>query len=124
MKKLKLFFGSLASKLNGKEKKSLLAVKIANLISEYYLIITDDYSEHTFQIGRLGIKNIKVKKSKNQLSIEIYLICPGLLIGKGGKNIEDLKTFISNETKSEVVINLFETDLILPFTISEMKKYN
>jgi ribosomal protein S3 len=58
----------------------------------------------------LTVYLIEVKTKKNEITINITVDRPGVLIGKGGKNIDSLRNFIHEaiESKPEIRINIHE----------------
>lgn len=59
----------------------------------------------------LGIKDIKVKETKQHYDVIIDLERPGLLIGKGGETIKKLElrltNFLGKKTKIKIIENKF-----------------
>ena len=56
------------------------------------------------KIKLAGIDKIEVEKSNNNYRIFIKVAKPGLVIGRGGKGVDDLRKFIE-----EALIKLFKT---------------
>ncbi len=67
----------------------------------------------TKSYGKLEISNITIHRFPNSILVNIYTSRPGLLIGKKGADIENLKKEIQKLTKTKLNINL---------NISEIKK--
>lgn len=57
------------------------------------------------------ITSVKVFKEKDKLTIEIESHRPGLLIGKAGRFIVGLQTFIEEETKENIHFSIKECKL-------------
>lgn len=55
-----------------------------------------------------GLAKMIIKRSMNKLIIELNVGRPGVVIGKGGSGIEELKKKIQKLTKSDVNIKVFE----------------
>ncbi len=55
-----------------------------------------------------GISNIEIERKMNKLTLNIYAARPGILIGKKGSEVEKIKSFVNDLTKSEVSINIRE----------------
>lgn len=55
-----------------------------------------------------GISRIDIERSAARMTIDIYTGRPGMIIGRGGKGIEELKAFIEKELGRPVVINVLE----------------
>lgn len=67
------------------------------------------WNEHEHQ--SVLITHIKVFKHKKRIIVEIETHRPGLLIGKGGKFIDELKDFVEDNTKQKIEIDLRESKL-------------
>lgn len=68
-------------------------------------------------VHKLGIKNIKIKRNK----IGILLNRPGIFIGKHGKDIDNLKEIIKqNTTIKKPDIQLFESNIDKHLSIYEI----
>ena len=59
----------------------------------------------------LEITNIKVNNKKLKIIITITLTRPGILIGKGGSEIDNLTQYISEYMDKPVIINIIESRL-------------
>jgi small subunit ribosomal protein S3 len=57
-----------------------------------------------------GISNIEIERKMNKLTLNIYAARPGILIGKKGSEVEKIKSFVNDLTKSEVSINIREVN--------------
>ncbi len=55
-----------------------------------------------------GIANITIERAANKVNISIYTARPGMLIGKGGIGIEEIKKSVSNLIGKPVGINIME----------------
>ncbi len=66
------------------------------------------------KIGKLGVEKVEIERFPGKLSIIISSARPGLIIGRGGSGIEELKkglemkTLKNNKTKKEVRIEIRE----------------
>ncbi|HCR86197.1 MAG TPA: 30S ribosomal protein S3 [Alphaproteobacteria bacterium] len=49
-----------------------------------------------------------IERSANKIRITLYTSKPGIIIGKKGADIEDMKKFIAKFTKDEVSVNIVE----------------
>jgi small subunit ribosomal protein S3 len=59
-----------------------------------------------------GISEIEIERSINSLKITAYVSKPGMVIGRGGTGLEELKTFIQkNLVKKSNVKNQFKLDI-------------
>jgi small subunit ribosomal protein S3 len=64
---------------------------------KYKETFLEDYSLRTMLLGRLrpaGISSVEIERSINSLKIIIYVSRPGIVIGRGGSGLEELKKTI------------------------------
>ncbi|MCX7973763.1 MAG: 30S ribosomal protein S3 [Candidatus Aminicenantes bacterium] len=57
-----------------------------------------------------GISRVVVERIGPKIRVIIFTARPGIIIGRGGKEIEGLKTFLEERTKKEVYIDIREVD--------------
>jgi small subunit ribosomal protein S3 len=55
-----------------------------------------------------GISRIEIERAANKIKVNINTAKPGLVIGKGGSGIEDLRKLIEKMTGKSVLINITE----------------
>lgn len=55
-----------------------------------------------------GISRIDIERSAARMTINIFTGKPGMIIGRGGKGIEDLKAFIEKTIGHPVTLNILE----------------
>lgn len=55
-----------------------------------------------------GIDRIEIERASERVKINIHAAKPGIIIGKGGSSIEELKQYIQKFTKSKVIVNIIE----------------
>ena len=65
------------------------------------------------KIGKLGVEKIEIERSPNKVVIIVFSSRPGLIIGRGGGGIEELKRVLENkifknEDKKELKIEIRE----------------
>src|ERR1035437_7508432 len=59
-----------------------------------------------------GISEIQIERSINNLKITAFVSKPGMVIGRGGQGLEELKTFVQkNLVKKTNVKNQFKLDI-------------
>ncbi|MFH1694456.1 MAG: 30S ribosomal protein S3 [Patescibacteria group bacterium] len=58
------------------------------------------------KIGKAGIDRVEIERTHNQHKITIRSARPGIVIGRGGKGIEELSKAIQKEIGSETPLNL------------------
>lgn len=60
------------------------------------------------KLASAGVDSVKIKRSMNQLLVEVKVARPGVVIGKGGASIEELKKQLKKKIKGEVELKIFE----------------
>jgi len=66
------------------------------------------------KIGKLGLEKIEIERFPGKLNIIVFSARPGLIIGRGGSGVEELKkeleskVFKNNKTKKEVRLEIRE----------------
>lgn len=55
-----------------------------------------------------GISKIVIERTLKRITITIHTSRPGIVIGKGGENVDALREEIKNLTKKDVQINIYE----------------
>jgi len=79
--------------------------------SEFPSLLVEDHRIRTFLKGRLyqaGVSKIEIERAANKARIRIYTSRPGIIIGKRGAEIENLKKEIEAKFKREVFIDIKE----------------
>ena len=73
--------------------------------------LVEDYNIRTFLKKRLysaGISKIEIERASDRVKIIIYTAKPGVVIGKGGAEIEKLKGEVQKMTDKKVFIDIKE----------------
>jgi len=76
---------------------------------KYIPYLKDDLAVRTFlekKLKGLGVADIQLERGSDTLNVIITTSRPGLLIGRGGTGIEELKKVISSRLKKKVAIRL------------------
>ena len=60
------------------------------------------------QLGAAGVSKIETERSKNRLKLTIHTAKPGMVIGRGGSGIEQIKDGLKGKTEKNVDINIAE----------------
>lgn len=60
------------------------------------------------QLMSSGVSRIETERSKNRLKLTIHTAKPGMVIGRGGSGIEDIKTKLKKFTDKRLDININE----------------
>jgi small subunit ribosomal protein S3 len=55
-----------------------------------------------------GISRIEIERSVNQVTVTIHTAKPGVVIGKGGAKVEELRQFLGKATGKTVKVNIIE----------------
>jgi small subunit ribosomal protein S3 len=55
-----------------------------------------------------GVAEVKIKRSMNKVLVEIKVARPGIVIGRGGAGIEELKSNLKKMIKGDVDLKIFE----------------
>jgi len=78
---------------------------------DYASKLHEDIVIRNFLFNKLSdasIAKVKIERNAKKVSINIFTARPGLVIGKGGSEVENLKKIISKMVKFEVQINVNE----------------
>lgn len=73
--------------------------------------LVEDYKLRTILTKKLksaGVPKIEIERDSNKIRLHIHCAKPGVVIGKGGAEIEKLKAFCKTITKKPVIINIVE----------------
>lgn len=74
-------------------------------------VLVEDYKLRTILTKKLksaGVPKIEIERDSNKIRLHIHCAKPGVVIGKGGAEIEKLKAFCKTITKKPVIINIVE----------------
>ncbi len=55
-----------------------------------------------------GVESVKVKRSMNKIMVEVKVARPGVVIGRGGAGIEELKATLKKMVKGDLDLKIFE----------------
>ena len=73
--------------------------------------LVEDYKIRKYIIARIpkgGISKIVIERTLKLLDLTIHTARPGIIIGKGGSEVDKLKSELKKLTKKDVQINIFE----------------
>jgi small subunit ribosomal protein S3 len=59
-------------------------------------------------LGDAGIAMVEIERSANQVSVTIHTAKPGIVIGKGGQKVEELRQDLEREVGKKVRLNINE----------------
>jgi small subunit ribosomal protein S3 len=77
----------------------------------YPILIKEDVSIRSAIRARLrdaAISRIEIERSTNQVTVTIHTAKPGVVIGKGGAKVEELRQVLGKTTGKAVKVNIFE----------------
>lgn len=60
------------------------------------------------KLASAGVSRVDIERAANRTKINVFTARPGLVIGKKGKDIDDLRNEIRRIVKKDVVINIIE----------------
>jgi len=78
---------------------------------DYANNVLSDHVAREYLLKKLapsGVSDIYIRRTINTISIEITVARPGVVIGRGGKAIEDLKKYLSRIFKNKVDVKIIE----------------
>lgn len=55
-----------------------------------------------------GISNIEIERKANEVTVTIHTSRPGIVIGRGGQRVDELRTLLENKTGKKVRLNIHE----------------
>ena len=83
-----------------------------NTFSEY---LVEDHKIREYVKKKLfisGISKIEIERAANRIKLSIHTAKPGMVIGKGGSGVEELRKEVEKMTGKSVVINVEEVKLV------------
>ncbi len=60
------------------------------------------------KLYRAGIAKIKISRRANQIEVDLFTAKPGLIIGKGGKDVAQIRDDLVQMTKKQIQLNIQE----------------
>ena len=78
---------------------------------EFAKYIKEDYDirkQLKKQLYAAGVSKIETERAANKLTVTVYTAKPGIVIGKGGQGVEDIKKQLIKQTGRAVVLNIME----------------
>lgn len=92
---------------------------------EFAALLIEDYEIRKFIKRKLyiaGIARIEIERAANKIKLNIHTAKPGLVIGKGGSGIEQLRRDIEKLTGKSVLVNI--TEIKTPETNAQLVAEN
>ncbi len=78
---------------------------------EFGTLLLEDHNIRKHLKSKLytaGISKIEIERAANKVKIDISVAKPGMVIGRGGAGIEEIKSELEKMTKKNVLINITE----------------
>ena len=60
------------------------------------------------QYGEAGISRVEIDRQANQLAVTIFTARPGVVIGRGGQRVDEMRTHMEKVTGKKVKLNIME----------------
>jgi small subunit ribosomal protein S3 len=60
------------------------------------------------RLGDAGVAGVEIERSANQVTVTIHSAKPGIVIGRGGQKVEDLRQLLEREVGKKVRLNITE----------------
>jgi small subunit ribosomal protein S3 len=79
----------------------------------YAELVLEDYRIRNFiakKLNRAGVSSVKIKRRAKQVEINIYAARPGMIIGKGGADVDALRGDIEKKIGKSVQLNIREEE--------------
>ena len=84
----------------------------ANNGKNYSLLLNEDRNIReiiTKELGENGaISKIEIERGSQEISVTVYTARPGIIIGRGGTRVEELKNYLEEKTQNKVRLNINE----------------
>ena len=76
---------------------------------EYSTYVLEDYNIRQFlkkRLNQAGVSKVEIERAANKVRIKIYTARPGLVIGKKGVEIENLKKELEKKINRDIIIDI------------------
>lgn len=84
----------------------------AHRAGEYRRLTIEDYSIRSLILGRFGdsgaVSKVEIERGPQDLVVTINTARPGIIIGRGGQRVDDLRTELEQKTGKRVRLNIQE----------------
>ena len=84
----------------------------ANKGKDYAKLTNEDREIRDVIVKELGdnaaISKIEIERNNQEISITVFTARPGIIIGRGGTRVEELKNFLEKFTNTEIRLNINE----------------
>ena len=74
-------------------------------------LLVEDYNIREYVKEKLfiaGISRLEIERAANKIKLNVYTAKPGMVIGRGGSGVEELRNELEKMTGKSVVINVEE----------------
>lgn len=78
---------------------------------DFSKLISEDNKIRKFvkkELFQAGISKIEIERTPNRVKVSVYTAKPGMIIGKGGAGVEELKIKLEKLTNKQVIVNVEE----------------
>ncbi|MCL6457210.1 MAG: 30S ribosomal protein S3 [Gorillibacterium sp.] len=78
---------------------------------DYGTLLMEDVKIREYLLGKLkdsSVSHIEIERAANRVNVTIHTAKPGMVIGKGGAEVENIRTYLTNMTNKKVHINITE----------------
>lgn len=78
---------------------------------DYYKLLHEDFRIRKFIKEKLytsGISRVEIERAANRVKVNIFTAKPGIVIGRGGAEVENLKKQLEAMTSKRININIME----------------
>jgi len=91
---------------------------------KFPLILEEDFKIREFlkkKIGKLGVEEIEIERFPVKITIIIFTVRPGLIIGRGGGGVEELKKEIEEKIlKKKIELKIEIREIKTPWTSASL----
>ena len=60
------------------------------------------------QLGNAGVSKIEIERTEEEVKVDMHTSKPGIVIGRRGANINDIRDLIEKKTSSIIQLNIIE----------------
>ncbi len=78
---------------------------------DYAKFLNEDMKIRVFleeQLSNAGIAKIEIERTADEVKVDVYTSKPGVVIGKRGANINDIREIIQREVSKDIQLNIIE----------------
>jgi small subunit ribosomal protein S3 len=78
---------------------------------DYAKFLNEDMKIRVFleeQLSNAGVAKIEIERTADEVKVDVYTSKPGVVIGKRGTNINDIREIIQREVSKDIQLNIIE----------------